>query len=597
MEQIKDPELSQLIGNKEDGYNYRERRQQDWEENYTLYRDRVTINRLTQRQSVNLPLMKQTVQTLLKDVDDMPVLYYENLDNDKEKETFLNEYWKWTQEQNNMEIADIVDKKQVFLFGRSFDQWQIEDGKVKMTITDPQDILISRYCDPTELNSSKFLIHTHIFKTLNELEKDEMYDQKAIKRLKTYYSTQEGLVKVASNQKMMVEKNKKMSDMGLDDVESPVLGETWVELCQHFFYPTGSNQLYLYIEVDDQEIIFKKPLEEVIGKTKDNYWQTHLPYNSWAGDLERQDFWSDGVADIVRTPNKVLNSWISQLVENRTLRNFGMHYYDSTVEGFNPSTFQPIPWGWYGLPGKPQDMIQKVDIPDLSESLDEMTFVIGMIEKATGATSTQQGVQTERQVTLGEVQLALGEAKERIKGMSKFYTPAWKRRGEIFLKLIEAGADKLDAVKIYKKGRNSNDLYEKEISPDDWMSQAGYQTKVWSQDEKETTDTKSLEKLNAVKMNIPDNQKLNEIYQRKLLEFAGLSPDEINEVMAMEQQKVNQIQLQNSMVGMANPQINANQVVAPNVRQQVNQPQPKPKKPNTKKVVNKLNNLKATLNA
>ena len=582
MEQIKDPELSQLIGNKEDGYNYRERRQQDWEENYTLYRDRVTINRLTQRQSVNLPLMKQTVRTLLKDVDDMPVLYFENKDNDKEKETFLNEYWKWTQEQNNMETADIVDKKQVFLFGRSFDQWQIEDGKVKMTITDPQDILVSRYCDPTELNSSKFLIHCHIFKTLNELEKNEQYDKEAIKRLKTYYSTQEGLVKVASNQKMIVEKNKKLSDMGLDDVESPVLGETWVELCQHFFYPTGSNELWLYTEVDDQEIIFKKPLEEVIGKTKDNYWQTHYPYNSWADDLERQDFWSDGVADIVRTPNKVLNSWISQLVENRTLRNFGMHYYDSTVEGFNPSTFQPIPWGWYGLPGKPSDMIQKVEIPDLSESLDEMTFMIGMIEKATGATSTQQGVQTERQVTLGEVQLALGEAKERIKGMSKFYTPAWKRRGEIFLKLIEAGADQLDAVKIYKKGRNSNDLYEKEITPNDWMSQAGYQTKVWSQDEKETTDTKSLEKLNAVKLNIPGNAKLDEIYQRKLLEFAGLNPDEINEIMEIEKLKMNQIALQNSMAGMANPQVNANQVASQNVKQLANQPQPKTTPPRLK---------------
>ena len=45
-----DPELQVLLGNKQDGYNYRERRQQDWTENYTLYRDRVTINRLTQRQ-------------------------------------------------------------------------------------------------------------------------------------------------------------------------------------------------------------------------------------------------------------------------------------------------------------------------------------------------------------------------------------------------------------------------------------------------------------------------------------------------------------------------------------------------------------------
>ena len=140
-----DPELQVLLGNKQDGYNYRERRQQDWKENYTLYRDRVTINRLTQRQSVNMPLMKQTIKTLLKDVDDMPVLFFEELDNNEEKQTFQNEYWKWTADMNNMEIQDIVDKKQVFMFGRSFDQWQIVDGMIKMTIIDPQDILVSRY--------------------------------------------------------------------------------------------------------------------------------------------------------------------------------------------------------------------------------------------------------------------------------------------------------------------------------------------------------------------------------------------------------------------------------------------------------------------
>ncbi len=70
--------------------------------------------------------------------------------------------------------------------------------------------------------------------------------------------------------------------------------------------------------------------------------------------------------------------------------------------------------GWYGVPGKPSEVLQKVDIPDLSESLDEMNFLIEMIEKATGATATQQGVQTKKQITLGEIQLALGEAKARI---------------------------------------------------------------------------------------------------------------------------------------------------------------------------------------
>lgn len=542
-EEIKldDPELTMLKNNKNDGYNYRQRRHADWDENYELYRDKVQINRLTQRQSVNIPLMKQTIRTLLKDVDDMPVLYFENLDNNKEAEVFKNEYWKYTVEQNKMEIQDIVDKRQVFLFGRSFDQWQIVDGKIKMTVQDPMDILVSRYMDPTNIHSSRYLIHTHIFEPLTSLENNSSYDPEAVKRLKEFHATDQGLIKAADNHDMLAEKNKKLSDMGVPDMDSPILGETYVELSLHFVYHSEGKedeQIYLYVEADDTEILMKKPLEEVIGTTSDHWWRNHYPYNTWADDIERQDFWSDGVADIVRTPNKVLNSWFSQMVENRTLRNFGMKYYDASIEGFTPPTNQPlIAGGWYPLPGKPAEVFQNVEIPDLSESLDEMTFVVEMIEKATGATATQQGTQTERQVTLGEVQLALGEAKERIKGMSKFYTPAWKERGMMFIKLVEAAASKLDAVEIHKKGRNTSNIYTREISPKDWMTKSGYTVRVWSQDEKNTQNTEEIQKLNAVRANIPGNPKLEEIYQRKMLEFADLTPDEINQVMQYEQQK------------------------------------------------------------
>lgn len=600
---LENPELTLLKNNKKSGYNYRERRQADWEENYTLYRDKVTINRLTQRQSVNMPLMKQTIRTLLKDVDDMPVLQFENLDNKKEAQVFLNEYWKWTgeQKQNRIELQDIIDKRQVFLFGRSFDQWQIVDGKVKMTIEDPQDILVSRYTDPVDLHSSRFLIHTHIFKPLSTLEQNKDYDQKAVARLKQFYGTKLGLIKAADNQEMLIQKNKKMADLGVSDVYEPVLGETYVELSLHFVFreENGESQIWMYVECDDMEILLKKPLEEIIGVTKDHFWKTHYPYNSWADDLERQDFWSDSIGDIVRVPNKVLNSWFSQLVENRTLRNFGMHYYDSTIEGFVPSTFNPVPWGWYGVPGKPSEVLQKVEIPELSESLDEMQFVLTMVEKASGATATQQGVQQPNQTTLGEVELALGQAKERVKGMSKFYTPAWKDRGTMFLKMVEAGADKLDAVKIYKKGRNTDNIFAREISPKDWQTEAGYQVRVWSQDEKNAEDTDKLNKLNNAKMAMPDNMKLNEVYQRKVLEFADLTPDEINEIMQLEQQKRDMLASQAGMMAGAMqppmapmqtpPQAPAPAPMAPSITA------PKKKSNRSKETVDKLKGLRSKI--
>jgi len=562
-----DEKIEKLRLSKDSGYKYRERRQNDWRENYTLYRDKVTINRLTQRQSVNIPLMKQVIRTLLKDVDDMPVIYFENLDNDKEKEVFQNEYWNWTVDKNNLSVKDIVDKRQVFMFGRSFDQMQIADGMVKFTIQDPQDILVDRYLDPTDLDTSRFLIHPHIFVPLKVIENNENYNKEAIKKLKDFHKSTSGLLKSKQNEDMLTEKNQRMIDMGLEDVIDPVLGETYVELTLNFVYDDerGDEELFLRVTADDMSLLRDDPLDEVIGKTKDDYWKTHFPYNTWADDVDRQDFWSDGIADIIRTPNKVLNAWFSQLVENRTLRNFGMNYYDGSIAGeFAPQTFNPQPWGWYKIPGDPNKMIKRVDIPDLSESLDEMQFVINLAEKATGATPTQQGNIAERQITLGEVELALGEAKERVKGMSKFYTPAWQQRGKKFLKLIEAGSDKLDAVKIYKKGRNTDKVFEREIGPNDWMSKSGYQEKVWSQDEKQAQDTEELQKFNAVVTNIPGNTKLLEIYKRKLLEFAKLSPEEINEVMEEEERKAEMFAnagLQQPQPGMGQP----NQQPQPNL--------------------------------
>lgn len=553
--QLENPELTMLKNNAQSAYNYRRRREIDWTETYLLYRDKVQYDRIKQRQSVNLPLMKQTIRTLLKDVDEMPVIYLENLDNDKDAEIFENEYWKYTisSECNNMEVKDIIDKRQEMLFGRTFDQMQIVNGKILITIQDPEDILVDRYTDPSDLDTARFLIHQHIFVPLSSLVNNPDYNQEAVKQMQEFYATKNGILKAADNTDSMSERNKKLSALGVPDVESPILGETYVELNIHFLFQekadwynaknekvTVEDQYIVYVVCDQMQVLMKKPLEEIIGKTKDNYWRNHLPYNSWADDVERQDFWSDGIGDIVRTPNKVLNVWFSQLVEARTFRSFGMHYFNSnlTTEGFQPPSIQPEPWGWVGLPvptgQKMGDVFQKVEVPDMADSLDDINFLINMNDRASGATATQQGVPTQKQVTLGEVKLALSEAKERSKGMTKFYTIVWQKRAEKFLKFIEAAPDKLDAVTIYKQGRNTTDIYSREIVPGDWMTKSGYRVRIWSQEEKDAESQQQLEKLAGIKAFFPNNPKLDEILQRKALEFGKLKPDEINDIMRLQ---------------------------------------------------------------
>jgi hypothetical protein len=70
------------------------------------------------------------------------------------------------------------------------------------------------------------------------------------------------------------------------------------------------------------------------------------------------------------------------------------------------------------------------------------------------------------------------------------------------------------------------------------MTKTGYIVKVWSQNEKDAKDSEELQILNAVMANMPGNQKLIEIYQRKLLEFAKLQPDEVNDIIEAEKNKI-----------------------------------------------------------
>lgn len=541
---------------KEQAFNYRERRQPDWTETYMLYRDKVMYNRLTQRQSVNVPLMKSSIKTLLKDVDDPPMLYFSNLDNNAQKEVFYNEYWKYCAKENKLVVKDIVDKRQVMLFGRSFKKLNIINGRFAFSIEDPQDILVDRYVDPTRLDSARFLIHNHIYVPLSSLYNNDFYERAQLDRLKKYYSSREGLIKSENNIESIEERNERLEAMGVMDVNDPVLGETYVELSECYKYewdPHYQMDRVMFSVYADDIIRVGGAVEQssFIGDTKDDYWEDHYIFTTWADDVEKTDFWSDGVGDSLRTPNKIVNSMISQKVENRTLRSFGMQYYDASNPEFQPQTFEPTPFGWYpiAVPAgkKISDVIQRVDVPDLSDSQNDITFIMDLAARASAATAASQGEIEKSQVTLGEVQLALANAKDRVKSMAPLYTDAWEETGLKFIKLMEAQRDNIDEVEISKQGRNGKRMYTRTIAPKDWESPKGYRCEVRDLTQSKDSDTESIQKLNALKQLMPMNPVVDQVFKRKAAEFAGLNATEVKEVMEAEKQAM----IQMAMGGMA----------------------------------------------
>ena len=542
---ITDPELLLLQAEKESAYDFQKRRRPDWRDNYTLYRGRVIPNRLVQRQSVHVPLMKYAIQSIMKDLDNPPALYFKNLDNKDQKEVYYNEYWKKAVvEKGQLTLKDIMDKRQGVLYGQTFKKLNIVNSMFAFEVVDPHDILIHRYVDPASLDSAECLIHINIFKPLSDILENDSYSKSGRAMLSRYYTESEGSLNEDGSLNEKYDRTERMQDMGLDDAMNPVLGESHIELNEfykkEYVKEEGRDVIFVYTVATPAEDFMvklqKKRLDSVIGETVDDFWVNHYPYSSWGTDPERADFWSDAPADVIRVANQVLDSWFSQLIENRMLRNFNMHYYDSTNPDFIPQTYTPEPWGWYAMPGDPNKIIKTVQVPDLSDSLDEMEFVKSLAEKAVAATSAQTGDVENKQVTLGEVQLALANAKERVQSTAIFYTESWKDFGMKYIKMLEAAHDQLEPLEIVKEGRLGKKMYTKIIAPKDWLSKSGYSVQVQLIGEKQEADLVSLQKLDAAMIAMPTNIPLRTIRNKKLLEFAELSVDERAQVEEFESQ-------------------------------------------------------------
>jgi len=173
----------------------------------------------------------------------------------------------------------------------------------------------------------------------------------------------------------------------------------------------------------------------------------------------------------------------------------------------------------------------------LSQSLDEIGFVKSLVESATAATASTKGDTEKGKITLGEVELTLQAAKERISSISKFYVLAQKEFGQKWSELVNANAGKLKAVTLYKKSHKGN-YFKKTLKPEDWRSADGYTCNVVSTMERQQKNLESVQKLNAVASQFPGNIPLAKIKNKKLLEFADLNPDEIKNVMDFEDQKL-----------------------------------------------------------
>lgn len=528
----KDKVLEKLKHEKKVALKYQKRRHGAWADIYELYRNITRVNRLTQRQPINIPLMKETVKTIGSKINEDTDIRLEDKGGDLDKEIVVNALWTKCAEDNRFELLDRVDKKQEQLYGRSHFILNVDHSKdipITIDVADVYELLIDPKTKPWDIDTARYTIKTNIYKPLDEVLTSDQYDGEAKGKLKTAGETHSDQYR-----RQMQAKNQRLQSLGIENVQDLEGYDKIVSLDGHttmLWDKTLKQYVRYYVVVANEEIILKADtLINCIGVD-------FLPYEGWADDLEITDYWSDGTGDLILVPNKTINSWISQYMENRTLRSFGMNFYDSTIEGFTPTSFQPRPWGWYPLPGKPTDVYTNVEIPNLDGTLNDIQFIVNIAEKASATGAIEKGAVEDAKRTLGEIQLAISGAMRRTNDMALYYEHARQRLVDKWYKMLEANAD--GKITLYKKGSDGK-IHENEVERDQWVSDKGYMVSITNKGQRLAQGIDEVQRLKVLQQEFPANKALRKAVQKRLIAMVDLTPQEVAEIQDEEVRNMEQ---------------------------------------------------------
>lgn len=547
--------MEKLLKEKKIAFEFQKRKHEDWNDTYELSRGKVKTNRLTQRQAVNIPLMKETEKTILSRIDEAPLVEWKELSGDEMKEIIMQTLWDDFFREKNLEAIDIQDKKTAVRYGRPTKKVVPNGGFYPdVYALDIYDVTYDPLMDPLNIETSRFVIHQNVFRSLREILADKKYSAEGKRKLKVWADSKEGVIQSEQNKEEAKARNERLEAMGVDHDKFPLFaaGDVIVNLTEHYTLlwnkKTKKFERRVVVYANDDTELANDSLKEVIGIEE---W----PFVTWADDMETNDLWNDSIDDMVRVPNKLINIWFSQLTENRTLKNFQMHWYDATKEGYQPQTYEPGPGRMLPAPGNPNETILPVNVSGLDDTLEAINFLTAVVERATGATAIEKGVGEEKQQTLGEVQVLVGKAMERSTNIAKFYRRSWYDFARKWYKMMEANSR--GKKTLFKTARNGK-VFQKTIYRGDWISEAGYEPMVRSSSEQEQEGIKGIQKFQFLINMSPNNLALRKIAQKRSLEIVDLSPDELHEIEEAEDQMQKlaeqQAQIQTGLPGQPQPQ-------------------------------------------
>ncbi len=383
------------------------------------------------------------------------------------------------------------------------------------------------HCEPGgggDLESHLFVGEESIFKTKEELvwgAQQGYYDEKQVAVLTEV--GHQGDYK--QNQDDYNQRLNRHRGMGLDPQSNNYTGQELYKFVQWILTYQGVR-FYLLFEERTNTWIRAKALRDMFPALETT-GEALFPYVAWHTHEDARVFWSKAPADDARPVARSVNRLLNQELYNREKRNHDQRFYDPEmfydVEALQSQQLDGlIPFDSKGGNRRAQDGIYKVEMGEISGTIDLVSFLDSFSGTKTGTTPGSQGQAPADQ----KVGIYFGELKQiegRLGLYNKSYKEAWAELVYRFIQALDMNVTKPMAIKMYGADGTKWD----ELTPEDKKRVRDFGIKIkGGQDELQENKAKNLQKMEGLKGVTTVNPRWKD---EQALKAAGFDDDDIRD--------------------------------------------------------------------
>lgn len=405
------------------------------------------------------------------------------------------------------------------IYGENYDG----DFKCCFDVVDYYDF----HCEPGgggDLEGHLFAGQESIFKTKEELvygAKEGYYDEQQVGTLLAVGNASE----YKDNQDEYNQRLNRHRAMQLDPQSNNYTGQALFKFAEWILTYQGVR-FYCLFEVNSGAWIRVKALREMFP-TVQSTGEALLPWVAWHTHEDARVFWSKAPADDARPIAKSVNRLLNQELYNREKRNHDQRYYDPEmfydVEALQSQQLDGlIPFDSKGGTRTPNNGIYKVELGEITGTIDLVSFLDSFNGTKTGTTPGSQGAAPKDQ----KVGIYFGELKQiegRLGLYNKSYKEAWAEIVYRYIQALDDHVTKPMAIKMY----GSDGLKWDNLTPADKKRVRDFGIKIkGGQDELAENLAKNQRKSEGLKLTTTVNPRWKD---EQILKASGYNEEDLKD--------------------------------------------------------------------